>query len=59
LQPAHDPSTVKLLCGKRGPVNQLNRSVTNLFKRSRVTRMKELTAELAQLKAGHLCRVAK
>ena len=52
LQPAHDPSTLKLICGKHGPVNQIDRSGDgSFFKRSRVTRLKELTAELNVLNA--------
>lgn len=49
IQPAHDPSTIKLICGEHGPVNQIDRSGDgNFFKRSRTTRLKELTAELAR-----------
>ncbi|HEX7642375.1 MAG TPA: phytanoyl-CoA dioxygenase family protein [Noviherbaspirillum sp.] len=52
LQPARDPSTRKVIHGNQGPVNLIDRSGDlNFFKRSRVTRMKELTAELERLKA--------
>jgi ectoine hydroxylase-related dioxygenase (phytanoyl-CoA dioxygenase family) len=51
LQPARDPSTLKVIRGSQGPVNHINRSGdVNFFKRSRVSRMKELTAELDRLK---------
>jgi hypothetical protein len=52
IQPASDPSTVAMVCGEHGPVNRINRdAAAGLFKRSRTTRMKELTAELARLQA--------
>ena len=53
IQPASDPSTVAMVCGDRGPVNRIDRATNaGLFNRSRTTRMKELTAELARLKEG-------
>lgn len=51
LQPAHDPSTLRLLCGTQGPVNRIDRcGDISVFRRSRTSRMKELTAELAALR---------
>jgi hypothetical protein len=53
IQPATDPSTVAMVCGENGPVNRIDRSpAAGLFKRSRTTRMKELTAELSRLQGG-------
>lgn len=53
LQPASDPSTVALLRGANGPVNKIDRGGDGkYFTRSRTTRMQELTAELAALKAA-------
>lgn len=53
VQPACDPSTVKLLRGEKGPVNLISRSGDGMiFKRSRISRMQELTEELAVLKAA-------
>jgi len=53
IQPASDPSTVAMVCGENGPVNRIDRSAAaGLFKRSRTTRMKELTAELSRLQGG-------
>ncbi len=51
IQPASDPSTVAMVCGEHGPVNRIDRdAAAALFKRSRTSRMKELTAELAAIR---------
>jgi hypothetical protein len=52
LQPAWDPSTIAIACGDQGPVNPIDRfTAGGHFRRSRTSRVRELTAEVESLKA--------
>ena len=47
LQPAYDPTTLKVLAGRERATNKMNREPgANYFVRSRVSRIKELVTEL-------------